>query len=164
MKFLPSDYDGRVFKVRIAQLSRCMISLLSLLNGLFPDIYQNQNQTRHTLLHPKKALRFSTDLSQHTARDLLFRASSTKNCKMLTHLYTRRKNEDKFEIMYDYFRTHPTMQSAFEKLRVYREKRNGRKLNVTDMYYIKEIYDSYLCNKIQGNPVPAWNKTELKLL
>lgn len=45
-QFLPPDFDGSVFKVRVAQLPRCMLSLLSMLNGIFPDIYEKEHQTR----------------------------------------------------------------------------------------------------------------------
>jgi len=82
----------------------------------------------------------------------------------MAHIYHRRRNEDKFERIYGFFRSHPVMNSTLEKLSTYRRERNGPPINVTDMYYIKEIYDSYLCNLKQGNKVPAWNKSELKLL
>ena len=66
---------------------------------------------------------------------------------MMGHIYLRRRNEDKFEKIYHYFRSHPIMNSTLEKLQAYRKERKGKDINVTDMYYIKEIYDSYLCNK-----------------
>ncbi|EAR82109.1 histidine phosphatase family (branch 2) protein (macronuclear) [Tetrahymena thermophila SB210] len=164
MKFLPRAYDPTIFKVRIAQLSRCMLSLLSLLNGLYPDIYQRELQNHTSLLNPIKQFRFSTNLADHRARDLIFRAQSSKNCKMMGHIYHRRMSEDKFSKIYEFFYKHPIMNTTLAKLQRYREERKGQPINVTNMYYIKEVYDSYLCNKIQGNPVPSWNKNELKLL
>lgn len=64
------------------------------------------------------------------------------------HIYTRRKHEDKFEKTFEYFMRHPLMKSAMEKLQAYRDSRNGKEVKITDMYYVKEIYDSYLCNKL----------------
>ncbi|EGR28634.1 hypothetical protein IMG5_171450 [Ichthyophthirius multifiliis] len=129
MKFLPKVYDPLIYKVKIAQLSRCMLSLLSMLNGLYPDIYQREHQTHQTLLNPKKKLNFSTNLKDHEERDLIFRAQSSKNCQIISKIYHRRKNEDKFEQIYNFFIQHPVMNSTLTKLQHYREKRNGKSLN-----------------------------------
>lgn len=56
------------------------------------------------------------------------------------------------------------MISLLEKLKIYREQWNGDPVNATGMYFLKEIYDSYKCNLMEGNPVPEWNDEELALL
>lgn len=55
------------------------------------------------------------------------------------------------------------MESIKKKLLIYRGIPNGD-LEFRDMYHVKEIFDSYLCNKNSGKRVPDWNTGEIKLL
>jgi len=77
-------------------------------------------------------------------------------------LLQKHENEAKFEVIKNNFMDHELMGSIKRKLLTYR--RSVDELEFTGMFHLKEIYDSFLCNRNEGKRIPAWSPEELKLL
>ncbi len=87
--FLPKLYDKTKIKIRFSYIQRTLLSLLSLLNGMFPDLYPAQTDNlydENDLMKPLKDLGFSIDLKDYKGKtDYIFRATSEASCKLVGH-------------------------------------------------------------------------------
>ncbi|KAL4462685.1 hypothetical protein ABPG74_000515 [Tetrahymena malaccensis] len=162
--FFKNEWDSQFQRVKYALfLQRTMLSMLSFFHGLFPDLYNNKSLLTHKELYePIKELGIDIGYPSNP-RDLIFRAISRVNCKLGDDLLRQYSNGKKFMAIQNRYLDDPLMVSIKQKLLDYRGNPN-EDLEFKDMYHVKEIYDSFLCNKNGGKKIPNFDDKELELL